>query len=112
MNAGLIKRKKGELVLTTFGKVFYHTILMRIEYAISCSWILKAIDSIEKSNYLQAEELEEIIDKCTFINSSTITNTAYKTHIDITNLASLAFFLCAFCEGTAVLAILPLGSEK
>jgi hypothetical protein len=62
MKAGLIKRKSGKHTLTAFGKVIYYTTLMPIENAINYYWKLKAIDSLEMSNDLPADERRKIID--------------------------------------------------
>jgi hypothetical protein len=70
MNAGLIKRKNGKHTLTAFGKVIYKIILIPVENAINYYWKLKAIDSLELSNDLPAEELEKVIDN--FIGSQGI----------------------------------------
>jgi hypothetical protein len=70
MNTGLIKRKNGKYTLTAFGKVIYKIILIPVENAINYYWKLKAIDSLELSNDLPAEELEKVIDN--FIGSQGI----------------------------------------
>jgi predicted transcriptional regulator len=69
MKAGLIKRKNGRHTLTAFGKVIYDT-QITIENAINNYWKLKAIDSLEMSNYLPAQELEKVIDS--FIDNQEI----------------------------------------
>jgi predicted transcriptional regulator len=61
MKAGLIKRKNGKHNLTAFGKVIYDT-QITIENAINNYWKLKAIDSLEMSNDLPAEERKKLID--------------------------------------------------
>jgi hypothetical protein len=70
MKAGLIKRKNGKHTLTAFGKVIYDITLLTIENAIKYYWKLKAIDSLEMSNDLPAEEIEKVIDN--FINNQEI----------------------------------------
>jgi predicted transcriptional regulator len=70
MNAGLIKRKNGKHTLTAFGKVIYDIILVKIENTTNYYWKLKAIDSLEMSNYLPAQELEKVIDS--FIDNQEI----------------------------------------
>jgi hypothetical protein len=61
--AGLIKRKQGKHTLTTFGKVVYDIILIKIENAINNYWNLKAIDSLENSNDLQVEERKKLVNE-------------------------------------------------
>jgi predicted transcriptional regulator len=61
MKAGLIRRKNGKHTLTTFGKVIYDT-QITIENAINNYWKLKAIDSLEMSKDLPAEERKKLID--------------------------------------------------
>ena len=63
MKAGLIKRKQGKHTLTTFGKVVYDIILIKIENAINNYWNLKAIDSLEKSNDLPLEERKKLVNE-------------------------------------------------
>jgi hypothetical protein len=70
MNAGLIKRKNGKYTLTAFGKVIYKIILIPVENAMNYYWKLKAIDSLEISNDLPAEERKKVIDN--FIGSQGI----------------------------------------
>ena len=59
--AGLVKRKNGKYTLTTFGKVIYDSIAT-IENAINYYWKLKAIDSLEISKDIPAEERKKILD--------------------------------------------------
>jgi predicted transcriptional regulator len=61
MNVGLIRRKNGKYTLTAFGKVIYDTTLITIVNAINYYWKLKAIDSLEMSNDLPAEECKKLI---------------------------------------------------
>jgi predicted transcriptional regulator len=61
MKTGLIKRRKGRHTLTAFGKVVYDT-QIRIENAVNNYLNLKAIDSLEDSNDLPAEERKKLID--------------------------------------------------
>jgi predicted transcriptional regulator len=61
MKAGLIRRKNRKHTLTAFGKIIYDTHIT-IENAINNYWKLKAIDSIEMSNDLPAEERKKLID--------------------------------------------------
>jgi predicted transcriptional regulator len=62
MNAGLVKRKNGKYTLSAFGKVIYYISLATIENAVTNYWKLKAIDSLEMSRDLPAEERKKIID--------------------------------------------------
>jgi hypothetical protein len=65
INAGLIKRSNGRLILTAFGKLVYQ-VQKTIEDASANQWKLRAIDSIELSDDLPTEErrklLESLID--------------------------------------------------
>jgi hypothetical protein len=58
----LIKRKQGKYTLTAFGKVIYDIAIAILENAVSNYWKLKAIDSLEMSKALPAEERKKIID--------------------------------------------------
>jgi hypothetical protein len=60
--AGLVKKKSGKYILTTFGKVVY-TCEVITENALNSYWKLKTIDSLEISNELPKEEQEKLIDK-------------------------------------------------
>src|SRR5919205_531682 len=62
MKAGLIKRKQGKYALTAFGKVVYDIVQIKLENAVNNYWKLKAIDSLEMSNDLTAEERKKFID--------------------------------------------------
>jgi SNF2 family DNA or RNA helicase len=70
MKAGLIKRKNGKYTLTAFGKVIYYTAIIKMENATSSYLKLKAIDSLEMSNDVPAEERKKIIDS--FIDNQEI----------------------------------------
>jgi hypothetical protein len=61
MNAGLVKRNNGKLVLTAFGKIVYR-VQETVESASSNQWKLRAIDSIELSDELPAEERRQLIE--------------------------------------------------
>jgi hypothetical protein len=61
MKVGLIKRRNGIHTMTTFGKVVYDT-QIKIENAVNNYWNLKAIDSLEDSNDLPAEEHKKLVD--------------------------------------------------
>jgi predicted transcriptional regulator len=58
---GLIRKKKGKYVLTTFGKIVYEY-QATIDNALNNYWKLKAIDSLETSNELPKEEQQKLID--------------------------------------------------
>jgi hypothetical protein len=70
MNADLIKRKQGKYTLTAFGKVIYDISLATVENAVNNYWKLKAIDSLEMSKDLPAEERKKITDS--FIDNQVI----------------------------------------
>jgi hypothetical protein len=61
MNAGLVKRNNGKLVLTAFGKIVYR-VQETVENASRNQWKLRAIDSIELSDELPAEERRQLIE--------------------------------------------------
>ena len=54
-SAGLVRRKNGKYILTTFGRV-------TIENALNNYWKLKAIDSLETSNEVPKEEQQKLIE--------------------------------------------------
>jgi predicted transcriptional regulator len=58
---GLVRRKNGKYVLTSFGKIVYECKLT-LENALNNYWKLKAIDSIETSNELPLEERQKLIE--------------------------------------------------
>ena len=58
---GLVRRKNGKYVLTSFGKIVYESKLT-VENALNNYWKLKAIDSIETSNELPLEERQKLIE--------------------------------------------------
>jgi predicted transcriptional regulator len=60
--AGLVRRKNGKYILTTFGKIVYES-KITIENALSNYWKLKAIDSLETSNEVPKEEQKKLIEK-------------------------------------------------
>ncbi|HET7147804.1 MAG TPA: hypothetical protein VFI73_04825 [Candidatus Nitrosopolaris sp.] len=60
MKAGLISRKDRQYTLTSLGKIVYDVQLM-IGRATNTYWKLKAIDSIETTHQLAAEERNNII---------------------------------------------------
>ena len=59
--AGLVRRKNGKYVLTTFGKIVYES-KVTIENALNNYWKLKAIDSLETSNEVPKEEQQKLIE--------------------------------------------------
>ena len=59
--AGLVRRKNGKYILTTFGKVVYES-KVTIENALNNYWKLKAIDSLETSNEVPKEEQQKLIE--------------------------------------------------
>jgi predicted transcriptional regulator len=62
MECGLVKRKNGRYILTSFGKVIY-SIITTIKRASECYSKLKIIDVLETSNdYILREEMDNIID--------------------------------------------------
>jgi hypothetical protein len=61
ISAGLIKRKNGKHTLTAFGKVIYDICLVSVENAVNNYWKLKAVDSLQISNNLPAEEYEKLV---------------------------------------------------
>ncbi|MDQ3835464.1 MAG: hypothetical protein M3270_00820 [Thermoproteota archaeon] len=59
--AGLVRRKNGKYILTTFGKIVYES-KVTIEHALNNYWKLKAIDSLETSNEVPKEEQKKLIE--------------------------------------------------
>ncbi len=59
--AGLVRRKNGRYILTTFGKVVFES-KVTIENALNNYWKLKAIDSLETSNEVPKEEQQKLIE--------------------------------------------------
>jgi predicted transcriptional regulator len=60
-SAGLVRRKNGKYILTTFGRIVYDS-KVTIENALSNYWKLKAIDSLETSNEVPKEEQQKLIE--------------------------------------------------
>lgn len=58
---GLVRKKSGKYILTTFGKIVYESQLT-VENALNNYWKLKAIDSLETSNELPKEEQQKLIE--------------------------------------------------
>ena len=59
--AGLVRKKNGKYILTTFGKIIYGC-QITLENALNNYWKLKAIDSLETSNELPKEEQQKLIE--------------------------------------------------
>lgn len=59
--AGLVRRKNGKYVLTSFGKIVNES-KATVENALNNYWKLKAIDSLETSNELPTEERHKLIE--------------------------------------------------
>jgi hypothetical protein len=59
--AGLVRKKGGKYLLTTFGKIVFDAQLT-VEAALGSYWKLRAIDSLEMSNELPKEEQQKLID--------------------------------------------------
>ena len=59
--AGLVRRKNGNYILTTFGRIVYES-KVTLEIALNNYWKLKAIDSVEISNELPKEEQRKLIE--------------------------------------------------
>ena len=59
--AGLVRRKNGNYILTTFGRIVYES-KVTLEIALKNYWKLKAIDSVEISNELPKEEQQKLIE--------------------------------------------------
>jgi predicted transcriptional regulator len=58
---GLVRKKNGKYILTTFGKIVYES-QTTVENALNNYWKLKAIDSLETSNELPQEEQQKLIE--------------------------------------------------
>ncbi len=59
--SGLVRKKGGRYMLTTFGKIVYESVTI-VEDALANYWKLKAIDSLEVSNELPNEERKKLIE--------------------------------------------------
>jgi predicted transcriptional regulator len=59
--AGLVRKKGGKYLLTTFGKIVFD-VQLTVESALGSYWKLRAIDSLEMSNELPKEEQQKLID--------------------------------------------------
>lgn len=71
LQAGLIKRSKGNFSLTSLGIIVYHAQLV-IEAGVNNYWKLKAIDSIESSGQIVEQESIKIIK--TILDDNTVQN--------------------------------------
>ena len=60
LKVGLIKRKKGRLLLTAFGAVIYNAQLV-IESGVKNYWKLKGIDSIQSASDIGEQERVKLI---------------------------------------------------
>ena len=73
---GLVRRKNGKYVLTTFGKIVFES-KVTIENALNNYWKLKAIDSLETSNEVPKEEQQKLIE--TLLDNEDIRGILVKT---------------------------------
>jgi predicted transcriptional regulator len=71
LQAGLIKRSKGNFSLTSLGIIVYHAQLV-IGAGVNNYWKLKAIDSIESSGQIVEQERVKIIK--TILDDNTVQN--------------------------------------
>lgn len=67
--AGLVRKKSGKYLLTTFGRIVYGA-QTTVETALTSYWKLKAIDSLEMSNELPKEEQQKLI--CALLDNQDI----------------------------------------
>jgi hypothetical protein len=61
IKAGLIRRRKGKLAVTTFGKIVFNAQKL-VEDANNNRWRFRALDSIEMSEELPREERKKLMD--------------------------------------------------
>ena len=61
VRVGLIKRRRGKLVVTTLGKIVYE-LQKVVQDAYNNHWKLKVLDSIEMSEELPREERKKLMD--------------------------------------------------
>jgi predicted transcriptional regulator len=59
--AGLVRKRNGKYILTTFGKIVFES-QSTIQNGLNNYWKLKAIDSLEVSNELPKEEQQKLIE--------------------------------------------------
>jgi predicted transcriptional regulator len=59
--AGLVRKRNGKYVLSTFGKIVYES-QATIQNGLNNYWKLKAIDSLEMSSELPKEEQQKLIE--------------------------------------------------
>jgi hypothetical protein len=57
----LIRRIKGKLVITTFGKIVFNSQKV-VEDANNCQWMLKVLDSIDAYEDISQEEHGKLLD--------------------------------------------------
>ena len=77
--SGLVRRRRGKYILTTFGKVVYLA-QTTVETGLENSSNLKAIDSIELSNELPKEEHQKVTD--TLLDNEKLRDILDKNHVD------------------------------
>ena len=61
IKVGLIRRRSGKLVVTTFGKIVFESKKI-IEASVSSQWKLKVLDSIDISDEFPKEERRKLLD--------------------------------------------------
>jgi predicted transcriptional regulator len=61
IKVGLIQRRQGKYILTTFGKVIY-SVRLSFSKAIDNRWKFKAIDAVKEKNKLTNEEYQNATD--------------------------------------------------
>jgi predicted transcriptional regulator len=59
--AGLVRKRNGKYILSTFGKIVYES-QATIQNGLNNYWKLKAIDSLEMSSELPKEEQQKLIE--------------------------------------------------
>jgi predicted transcriptional regulator len=85
--AGLVRRKNGKYILTTFGKIVYES-KVTIENALNNYWKLKAIDSLETSNEVPKEEQQKLIE--TLLDNEEIRGILVKTGSAETSIRAIS----------------------
>lgn len=58
---GLIRRRRGKLVITTFGRIVYKSQII-VEDASKSHWKLKVLDSVDVSEGIPKEERRKLLD--------------------------------------------------
>jgi hypothetical protein len=61
IRAGLMRRRKGNLVVTTFGKIVFSSQKV-VKDAYNCQWKLKVLDSIDAYEEISQEERGKLLD--------------------------------------------------